>query len=114
MGKQNAQAKSNSKSAQTIGSLLLGYTKQERFREMHQKFEMKKRNFDQRQSNDRELMQVQEQVSRSLWKLGNVLSWENDKNNENSIDIYVHTIGHWEKDEYWAQTCKLQLFIDPL
>lgn len=46
-----------------INGMLHGYTLKERIHELQQTFDMKQRNYDQRQTNDRELLHAQEQVS---------------------------------------------------
>jgi hypothetical protein len=55
--------KQNSTMAVKIRGMLDGYTLKERIRELQQTFDMKQRNCEQRQANDRELLHAQEQVS---------------------------------------------------
>jgi len=58
--------KKDSTAGIALRSMLSGYTLKERFHELLQTYDMKRRNCEQRQANDRELHQAQEQVNRLL------------------------------------------------
>jgi len=55
--------KKNSKVAIMLRELLTGYKIKDRFRELSEIYNAKRRNVELRQTNDRELMQAQEQVN---------------------------------------------------